>query len=379
MRVYQVLYYSNTSITMDGSIVASAVLLLMGMCAHGAETQGDASVRADLGGHGHTPTNKTSLMDGEAELTEEQVQRSVLIFYIVLVVMIGAQGGLVRWRKLHKRSYELVTLIGLWLVPAIISLHLMFWRFLIVWSGYSGVTGMYLYKCVYTDLWDTTVPKNIYRWFLGVFRVSVGVGLTGYIMLLVDILSGGLLFAPLVESGFSLLLIWYGLYFGILTRDCAEVVSDRMVGSFSKHLRARASVNTVRDCALCGQELRDTMTHIADGMTDSKESNKDTSSVQLNCKHIFHPECIKGWLIVGKKDSCPACNEKVDLRRLYADKPWETRNLSWIQMLDMVRYLIVWQPTIMTALHFVFHVLHMDEDLGPPDANTNVHANTTDT
>ena len=31
----------------------------------------------------------------------------------------------------------------------------------------------------------------------------------------------------------------------------------------------------------------------------------------------------------GKKDSCPVCREKIDLRQLYGDRPWETRNLSW--------------------------------------------------
>ncbi len=32
---------------------------------------------------------------------------------------------------------------------------------------------------------------------------------------------------------------------------------------------------------------------------------------------------------VGKKDTCPVCNEKVDMRALYSDRPWETRNLTW--------------------------------------------------
>jgi hypothetical protein len=50
---------------------------------------------------------------------------------------------------------------------------------------------------------------------------------------------------------------------------------------------------------------------------------------QLNCKHCFHELCVRGWTIVGKKDVCPVCLEKVDLKDLYADKPWETRNLSW--------------------------------------------------
>lgn len=46
---------------------------------------------------------------------------------------------------------------------------------------------------------------------------------------------------------------------------------------------------------------------------------------------------------------------------MYAGKPWETTNISWIQMLDMVRYLIVWQPTILMGLHLIFHALHWDE------------------
>jgi RING finger protein 121/175 len=52
-------------------------------------------------------------------------------------------------------------------------------------------------------------------------------------------------------------------------------------------------------------------------------------SVQLSCKHCFHDLCIRGWTVVGKKDVCPTCNEKVDMRALNADKPWETNNLSW--------------------------------------------------
>jgi RING finger protein 121 len=51
--------------------------------------------------------------------------------------------------------------------------------------------------------------------------------------------------------------------------------------------------------------------------------------VQLDCKHCFHDLCVRGWTMVGKKDTCPACSEKVDLKALYSDRPWETRNLTW--------------------------------------------------
>lgn len=209
---------------------------------------------------------------------------------------------------------------------------------------------------------------------------------------------------PLIEPGFAITLIWYGLYFGILTRDCAEVASDRIANRLGT---ARKMAVSVRDCALCGGELRDA--HIlgnnivlggggisgggstaasggsvlGDGfvITASSGNNggnlQNEPSVQLSCKHIFHPECIRGWLIIGKKDSCPSCQEKVDLRALYAGKPWETRNISWIQMLDMVRYFIVWQPTILTMLHFVFHAFHMDEMPEHHVEGENVSLNTT--
>lgn len=32
--------------------------------------------------------------------------------------------------------------------------------------------------------------------------------------------------------------------------------------------------------------------------------------------HRFHEFCIRGWCIVGKKQTCPYCNEKVDLKRM---------------------------------------------------------------
>jgi hypothetical protein len=119
---------------------------------------------------------------------------------------------------------------------------------------------------------------------------------------------------------------------------------------------ARRIAVSVRDCGICGGELKD-------AMAVGSQVPKEEVSVQLSCKHLFHQECVRGWLIVGKKDSCPTCQEKVDLRHLAAEKAWETKNLNWIQMLDLVRYMVVWQPTILTVLHFVFHLLHLDMEL----------------
>lgn len=69
----------------------------------------------------------------------------------------------------------------------------------------------------------------MYGWFLAAYKVSVAVGMTGYILLILDMFGIGLLLAKYVEPGLSLVLLWYGLYFGILGRDLAEVASEQMV------------------------------------------------------------------------------------------------------------------------------------------------------
>jgi hypothetical protein len=41
----------------------------------------------------------------------------------------------------------------------------------------------------------------------------------------------------------------------------------------------------------------------------------------------FHEWCLRGWVIVGKKDTCPRCHERVDLRQFRTNpcvRPAET-------------------------------------------------------
>ena len=59
--------------------------------------------------------------------------------------------------------------------------------------------------------------------------------------------------------------------------------------------------------------------------------------------------------MVGKKDMCPTCLEKVDLRHLHADRPWERMNVVWGQMLDLFRYLVVWFPVLILTIHLTFY------------------------
>jgi len=284
---------------------------------------------------------------------------AIFTFYAVLVCMILAQTGLFWWKKNHKRSYELVTLLGLWLFPAITCVVLRFWRFLTVWCLFTAVTGHLLSLCLAKPMARST-PRKVYTWFLLLYKISVGIGSIGYVLLLVfyfleifglhhlvhDVIS------KVLTPTSAILWIWYGLYFGILGRDCAEVCADTMSQRLGTGRRLSVSVNS---CGICLQELRD-FTHLGE-----KEGEGYEKTIQLNCKHLFHSGCIRGWTIVGKKDVCPVCCEKVELRSLYADRPWETRNLSWIQMLDAVRYMVVWNPIILIGLHGAFAIFGLND------------------
>jgi RING finger protein 121 len=100
----------------------------------------------------------------------------------------------------------------------------------------------------------------VYSWFLGVYVVSRAVGIAGYVLLILDMFGVGLLLSWLLPPGTSLLLLWYGLYFGILGRDCAEVASDQMASVMGSGSRL---TSTVHNCGICGGELKD-YTHLGE-------------------------------------------------------------------------------------------------------------------
>jgi hypothetical protein len=146
---------------------------------------------------------------------------AILLMYLLLLLILGAQTGLVVWKKKHKRSYELVrahlgwlaafvcfascprgryfllgcplgwlhagcmrlealrrpttvlarthpppstthkvTTLGLWLMPAIFSFHLKFWRFLFVWGCFTAVTLYLLHLCAKKKV-DQRTPRKV--------------------------------------------------------------------------------------------------------------------------------------------------------------------------------------------------------------------------
>lgn len=70
----------------------------------------------------------------------------------------------------------------------------------------------------------------------------------------------------------------------------------------------------------------------------------------LNCGHVFHELCIRGWTIVGKKETCPYCKEKVDLR-MFRTHVWDEGMRAFLGLIDWMRFLVVWNPAIFYVIH----------------------------
>ena len=69
----------------------------------------------------------------------------------------------------------------------------------------------------------------MYQFFFFAYWTSVILGLLGYLLLILELIGIGALLRPMLSPSAPIQLLWYGLYFGVLGRDFAEVVSDTLV------------------------------------------------------------------------------------------------------------------------------------------------------
>ena len=108
-------------------------------------------------------------------------------------------------------------------------------------------------------------------------------------------------------------------------------------------------------CALCAVQLRPDVEELIEGQdfandhisnVEQRSLTREERVVKLKCGHEFHEFCLRGWMIVGKHTACPNCGEKVNIRSILGMTPWESQGVVWSQLLDALRYLIVWNPII---------------------------------
>ncbi|KAF3841242.1 hypothetical protein F7725_007104 [Dissostichus mawsoni] len=241
---------------------------------------------------------------------------------ILIVTLVVAQLVLVQWKQRHSKSYNLVTLFQMWVVPLYFTTKLHWWRFLSTWFIFSVITAYISFRATRKPLACTT-PRLVYKWFLLLYKISYGTGIAGYTVVMFTLFGINLIFRIKPEDAmdFGVSLLFYGLYYGVLGRDFAEMCADFMASTVGPIL-------------------------------------VDVSEEGI-IENTFHEFCIRGWCIVGKKQMCPYCKEKVDLKRMFSN-PWERPHVMYGQLLDWLRYLVAWQPVIIGFVQGINYVLGLE-------------------
>ncbi|KAJ9076479.1 hypothetical protein DSO57_1025770 [Entomophthora muscae] len=279
---------------------------------------------------------------------------------ILIVCIFGLQILVFTWKRRHYKSYQMTSLAGLWIFPPVFFYFVTpNSTFISIWCLFSLLNCWVIHLASKSPLHHLT-PRLVYKWFSVTHQISFVVGVVGYVAMMTLIF-----FVPTSEvnpdepASISLpfLFLMYGLYFGVLSRDFAEFCSNQMaatLGFYVKDGLPNKQLNA-NICAICGGFLRleASTPHINSGMVYDDEIQK------LECQHEFHEKCIRGWCIIGKKDSCPYCHEKVSLKAL-SHNPWDTQQELYLNLLDYLRYLIVWVPILSIIVTGSYKLFNLD-------------------
>ncbi|KAL4696851.1 hypothetical protein H8959_002549 [Pygathrix nigripes] len=197
------------------------------------------------------------------------------------------------------------------------------------------------------------LKRLVYKWFLLIYKISYATGIVGYMAVMFTLFGLNLLFKIKPEDAmdFGISLLFYGLYYGVLERDFAEMCADYMASTIGFYSESGMPTKHLSDsvCAVCGQQI----------FVDVSEEGIIENTYRLSCNHVFHEFCIRGWCIVGKKQTCPYCKEKVDLKRMFSN-PWERPHVMYGQLLDWLRYLVAWQPVIIGLVQGINYILGLE-------------------
>lgn len=155
----------------------------------------------------------------------EQMHAQMLLILVVSLML--AQLALLLWRRRHYRTYQFVSLVALWIVPPLLSMHAGFWRMVVLWSLYTALTLYVLYRATRRPLGSTT-PRLVYAWFLGVGNATYALGIVGYALIMLSFIGLGAVWSKSTLASAGSLLLFYGIYFGVIGRDLAEICTQRM-------------------------------------------------------------------------------------------------------------------------------------------------------
>lgn len=106
---------------------------------------------------------------------------------IMLAALVVSQILITLWKKYHIHSYNLATLVGLWIIPFMIAVHAGHARFIIVWLLFSVANG-FIVKLALESPMKSMTPRLVYSWYSRVYDVACIVAGTGYFIVCIAFL-----------------------------------------------------------------------------------------------------------------------------------------------------------------------------------------------
>ncbi|KAJ1936205.1 hypothetical protein EC988_008261, partial [Linderina pennispora] len=295
----------------------------------------------------------------------------LIMFLILVVAMASLPQTVAFWRRRHPRSYRLVSIASICLIPPYFALGSGYYRFIAMWLVYAIANIYVLYKATREPLHPST-PRNVYQWFAFINKASYAVSFLGGILFMFCFFD---VIPRYTDSDFfvemSMTTVFYGLYFGLMSRDLVTLCTDKMAATLGYSSMASLPTKTLPKhvCCVCGAGLvSDESDH---GMLfgDSDPSSGSNAGPRVNviaepthrleCGHEFHASCIRGWCVVGKRDICPFCREKVDLET-FKQNPWDKQEIVYVTALEYMRYFISWQPLTILVLATIYWILGLE-------------------
>ncbi|KAJ2709696.1 hypothetical protein H4R19_004120 [Coemansia spiralis] len=277
-------------------------------------------------------------------------ERQHLAMFLIFVAVLAMLPATVRfWRTRHPLSYQLVSVGSICLLPPYFALDHGYTRFVAIWLAFVGVSSRILFLATRDPLYRQT-PRRVYQWLALINKASHAVSTAGMVLFALcffNAIPGATDSELLVDT--SLITLFHGLYFGLLSRDLVALCSDRMAATLGYASSGRLPTKQLPSgaCGVCGDALRSG----APGPAEPTHA--------LGCGHEFHAICIRGWCIVGKRDTCPVCQDKVDLAA-FKQNPWDRHELLYVTALEYMRFFISWQPMTLLFLMGVFWLAGLD-------------------
>ncbi|KAJ2559027.1 hypothetical protein EV175_000534 [Coemansia sp. RSA 1933] len=298
--------------------------------------------------------------------------KHALMFLIFICVLATLPSTVKYWRQRHPMSYRLVSIGSICLIPVYFAAANHYYRFVWIWLVYALANTYVLHMATRSPLHART-PRRVYRWYAFINKASYAVFASGGVLFLLGFFN---VMPGLTDTDYyietSMLTVFYGLYFGLMSRDLVTLCTDRMattLGYSSRGTRLPTKSLPQDVCCICGDRLGGKGKEAAPGAggmlaTTSMAAAEDAAVMAepthaLGCGHEFHASCIRGWCVVGKKDVCPFCSEKVDLEE-FKRNPWDKQELFYVTALEYMRFFVSWQPLTLLFLTVVFWLLGLN-------------------